>query len=181
VPLSIQVKNGKHADNTQLLQEICLATKRLTPGLTISRISWLHDITSQAAAKRAKTKPKTAKGTLVIGVPTQTLQQSLVRQGIVINAQLFEARLFDHSLILKQCFNCNQWGHTTSACGKKICCGHCAGPHSTKSCSQASTSCTNCRQKHKAWQRQACPTFQAYLVGIQAKKINLLTEIVRIR
>jgi hypothetical protein len=181
VPLSTQVANGKHADNQQLLQEICSATKRLTPGLTISRISWLHDITSHAAAKRAKMKPKTARGTLVIGVPTQALQQSLVRQGIVINAQLFEARLFDHSQIIKQCFNCNQWGHTTSACGKKICCGHCAGPHSTKSCSQTSTSCTNCGQKHKAWQRQACPTFQAYLVGIQAKKINLLTETTRIR
>ena len=181
VPLSIQVAKGKHADNQQLLQEICAATKRLIPELSISRISWLHDITSHAAAKRAERKPKTARGTLVIGVPTQAFQRSLVRQGLVINAQLFEARLFDHSLIIKQCFNCNQWGHTTSACGKKICCGHCAGPHSTTSCSQASTACTNCGQKHKAWQRQACPTFQAYLVGIQAKKINLIAETTRIR
>jgi hypothetical protein len=181
VPLSTQVASGKNGDNQQLIQEICIETRRLIPGLAISRISWLHDITSHTAATRAKGKPATARGTLVIGVPTQIFQQSLIRQGIIINSQLFEARLFDHSIILKQCYNCSQWGHTASACGRKICCGHCAGPHSTRSCTQTKTSCTNCGKPHKAWQRQACPTFQAYLVGTQAKRISLLAETTRIR
>jgi hypothetical protein len=181
VPLATTVASGKHGDNQQLIQEICTATRRQIPGLTISKISWLHDITSHAAAARAKAKPATARGTLIIGVPTQALQQSLVRSGIIIDAQFFEARLFDHGLILKQCYNCNQWGHTTSSCGKPACCGHCAGPHSTRSCPQVKTACTNCGKEHKAWQRQACPTFQAYLTGIQAKKISLLTETTRLR
>lgn len=146
--------------------------------MAINRIRWLHN--PEAQAKRAQPEGKT-RGTLIVSVPTQALQLKIVKNGIIIDSQLFEARLYDHSLQVKQCFKCNQWGHTQTACGKQEKCGQCAGPHATRVCPKERTSCVNCGRQHRAWQRKECNTFQAYLEGIQAKKANLLAQSIRLR
>ena len=116
VPLKTPINSGRNADNSELIQSICEATKRLVPGIAISRIRWLH--APEAQAKRqanpssAQREPEKTRGTLIIGVPTQAIQQKIIKRGIVIESQLFETRLFENSLIVKQCYRCNQWGHT---------------------------------------------------------------------
>ena len=42
-------------------------------------------------------------------------------------------------------------------------------------------SCVNCGKTHKAWQREVCKTFHSYLEGIQARRMVLLTQTLRIR
>jgi hypothetical protein len=178
VPLSLRVNGGQGADNSSLIQEICEGTRRIVPGIAINCIRWLHNPETQA--KRPQDAVKT-KGTLIINLPTQALQLKAVKSGIIIDSQLFEARLFDYSLRVKQCFKCNQWGHTQAACGKQEKCGQCAGPHATRVCPKERISCVNCGRPHRAWQRKECNTFQAYLAGIQAKKANLLAQSMHIR
>lgn len=48
----------------------------------------------------------------------QALQHEVIQKGLVINSQLYDAHLHDHGTQVRQCFNCGQWGHKQSACGK---------------------------------------------------------------
>jgi hypothetical protein len=177
VPLSLDVQNGKDASNTELIREITQATRKILPNLVISRIRWLHDPKTHEKRKQdGKTR-----GSLIVTFPTQALQHEAIRKGVIIGSQLYEARLYDHSLQVKQCFRCSAWGHTQGACGKQPRCGTCAGPHQTKDCPKERVSCTNCGRNHKAWQKQECRTFQTYLQGIQANRIALHGQTAAIR
>ena len=173
VPLSLCVNSRQEVDNSSIIQEICEGTKRTVPRIAINHIRWLHN--PKAQVKHDQTIVKT-KGTLIISLPTQALQLKTVKSGIVINSQLFEAQLYDHRLRVKECFKCNQWGHTQITCAKQEKCGQCAGPHATRACPKERVSCVNCGQSHRAWQQKDCRTFQVYLEGIQAQRANLLVQ-----
>jgi hypothetical protein len=97
-----------------------------------------------------------------------------VARGIVINSELYEARLYDRKMTIKQCFNCQQWGHTQGACAKQARCGQCAGPHNTKDCLKERISCANCGKAHRSWQRSVCPAFQAYHTRVQGLRADAL-------
>lgn len=179
VPLSVRVaceKGGINAQkNAQLAAAICTASKSIAPGLQITRIRWLHkqeDISMQdACEKHTKTR-----GSLLIGFPTQEMQRRAIQGGLVIEAQLFETRPFEQALIATQCFNCQQWGHTQKACGRKARCGQCAGDHATRDCPKERISCANCGKRHRSWQRRECSSFRAYFEGIQRRRIALYTH-----
>ena len=100
---------------------------------------------------------------------------------MIISAQLFEARLHDHSTRVRQCYKCNQWGHTQSACGKQARCGICAGSHNTRECPKERVSCVNCGKPHRAWQRGVCNTFKAFLSTIQGRRAELYARSASIR
>jgi hypothetical protein len=182
VPLSLRVACEKGANNTQLAASICEASKTIAPGLQITTIRWLHAQKEPAGSQReASGKPAKTRGSLIVGFQTQEMQRQAVRGGLVINAQLFEVRLFERELQIVQCFNCQQWGHTQNACGKRTRCGQCAGDHSTRECLKERVSCINCGKQHRAWERHACPTFQAYYERIQARRANLYARTSSIR
>ena len=98
----------------------------------------------------------------------------VTRKGLVIRAEYFKARLYSHSLEMKQCYRCQGWGHTQTACGKQERCGECAGHHLMKDCTKERTSCVNCGKAHRAWQRRACSTFQAFLDDTKRRRIDLI-------
>lgn len=184
VPLSLEVAHGKGSDNATLIKDIKAATSRIAPGIEINRVQWLHDGPGQAKRWERPGVPQRikTKGTLIIGVPTQTIQHQLACQGVVIGAELHPARLADNSTTIKQCFKCNGWGHVQSACGAPAKCGKCAGPHETRDCAETNIRCGNCgKGGHRAWQRRACPTFQTYLTDIELKKILLRERTARLR
>ena len=107
-----------------------------------------------------------------------------LRKGIVIDSQIYDARLFSQSLEVKQCYKCGQWEHTQSACGRKARCGEFAGPHEiheTRGCPKQGVSCCNCGKGHRTWQKAQCKTFQVYLEDIQAKRMRLVAETAAVR
>jgi hypothetical protein len=71
VPLSTQIAGGKDADNTGLAEAIYTGLRGLTPGLQKTWIRWLHDLKEQ---ERRRAAGKT-RGSLIIGFPTQDMQQ----------------------------------------------------------------------------------------------------------
>jgi hypothetical protein len=177
VPLSVTIKNRRDPENENTIREICRANKRMIPSLAINRVRWLHDDKTQEERRRnGKTR-----GTVIMSLPTQELQHEVIRKGIVIDSQIYDARLYSQSLEAKQCYKCSQWGHTQSACGKKARCGECAGPHETRDCPKQRVSCCNCGRGHRAWQKAQCKTFQAYWEDIQAKRVRLVAETAVIR
>lgn len=177
VPLSLDIQNRKSPENEAIIRSICQANKRMMPQIAINRIRWLHnDKAQEERRKNGKTR-----GTVIISFPTQALQHEAIRKGVVIEAQIYDARLYSQGLEVKQCFTCNQWGHTQSACGKQARCGECAGPHQSRDCPKQRVSCCNCGRPHRAWQKRACRLFQTYLEDIQARRVKLVAETAAIR
>ena len=43
VPLVMNIKHGKAVENGEVIKEICMATKKIIPGININRIHWIHD------------------------------------------------------------------------------------------------------------------------------------------
>jgi hypothetical protein len=177
VPINLQVADGPQANNSELATEICEASKSLTPGLKITRVRWLYD---QARLSRMRKEGKTH-GSLLVGFPTQEMQKKAVQGGLVIQAQLHDARLFEMAMIEVQCFRCYGWGHTQAVCKKKARCGRCAGPHQTNNCPQESVSCINCGKKHRAWQRWECRSYQNYHDIVQQRRVNMLAATTKMR
>jgi len=169
VPISLRVEKGRQADNTATIQEIVKQTERLIPGLEITRIQWLRQENANQANnennERTRGSPETRQGdagrthgSLIVSTHTPGMQKLLIQKGIIINGLIYNARLYNHKLRLERCYRCAQWGHTQSTCAAQVCCGHCAGPHDTRHCSnQDQTKCANChRSTHKAWEREDC-------------------------
>lgn len=179
VPLTVRVACEKGADNSQLADAISAASKNMTPGLQITRIRWLHD-QKKRGRNASETQIKT-RGSLIIGFHTQEMQRRAIQGGLVIDAQLFEARPFEKDLLAVRCFKCQAWGHTQSVCRKPVRCGQCAGAHDSRQCPGERTSCANCGQQHRAWQQRECPTSQAYHQGIQNRRIALYSQATSIR
>ena len=147
VPLDTKVACGKQADNGLLAAAICDSSKGLTPGMQIIRIRWLYD-EPQLQRLRAAGKQR---GSLLVGFPTQEIRRKAIQGGLVINAQLFEARQFERGLQETQCFKCQQWGHTQMACSKPARCARCAGPHASRDCPRERILCANCGKAHRTW------------------------------
>jgi hypothetical protein len=181
VPLTLGVSCCKGADNNTIIKDICDGSKKLVPGIAIDNIQWLHSPEAQSRRNGATNAKAKTRGTILIAVPTQAIQTKIIQKGIIIDSQLFDTRLFDHSLRIKQCFRCQEWGHTQSACGKTSRCGQCAAPHTTRDCPKERVSCVNCGKKHRAWQRASCPTYQIYYNRIQAKRAIMYVESGRVR
>jgi hypothetical protein len=177
VPLNTKVASGKQADNSLLAAMICDSSKGLTPGIQITRIRWLYD---EPQLQRLQATGK-QRGSLLVGFPTQDMRRRAIQGGLVINAQLFEARQFERGLQETQCFKCQQWGHTQMACSKPARCALCAGPHASRDCPKERTSCANCGKGHKAWQRRECQAFQTYHETIQRRRVAMLAQSTRTR
>jgi hypothetical protein len=60
---------------------------------------------------------------------------------------------------LKQCFNCQGYGHKANVCTKKVRCGKCAQEHMTRECQSEKRTCVNCKDSHCAWSHE-CPIRQ---------------------
>lgn len=176
-PLTLRVESGKEANNSELINGIRAASRPFVPNLAINRVRWLH------APKEHEVRVAAGKtrGTLILSLPTQAMQHEVVRKGLAIEAQFYEARLFDHGIEVKQCFRCGQWGHTQSACGKPEKCGQCAGDHRTEGCIADRVSCSNCGRAHRTWQKKECKTYERYLEGIKQRRALLAAQSIRLR
>jgi hypothetical protein len=177
VPLATRVACGKQADNGSLAISICEASKQLSPGLRITRIFWLYN-DKQVTRMREAGKPR---GSLLIGVSTEEMRRTAIKGGIVIDAQLFEARYFETAFRKVQCFKCQQWGHTQAACVKPARCGICAGHHDSRNCPGDRISCANCGERHKAWNQEPCRAYQRYHESIQRRRADAQAQAIRMR
>jgi len=172
VSLFTSIDNGKSANNTALMQGMCNAFRIIILTLSINKIHWLH------TPKQHKSHLQIGKtrGTIVVSLPTQTLQHEVIQKGIVINSQLYDVHLHDHDTQIRQCFNCEQWGHTQSVCRKTVKCSICADTHQTMDCLKKRVLCMNCEQAHKTWQKAVCKIFKSFLTTCQEKRVALAAK-----
>ena len=170
VPRSLAIQEGKEANNSTLLRELSTANGKITPGIQFTRISWIPQRLDQ---------PTKTRGSLILSVANHEHQKEVVRRGVVIEGQLFQARLYDFNLRLTRCFNCSRWGHTQGQCPEPHpTCGHCGEQHTTKECQNTrATFCANCKSRsHKAWEVKHCRVFQHLKMQTRQRRISLLYE-----
>ena len=171
VPLSLGVKSGKDADNSSLLKQLSTQTGKLVSGVQFTRVGWIPNKPKQLAPK--------ARSSLILGVHSAEHQEECIRKGILIEGQLYAARLYDYGLQMVRCFRCSRWGHTSTHCkAPQPICGHCALPHDTNNCPDPSaTHCINCKEKtHKAWEKRTCPVGRDIYNRTQRLRTSLLAR-----
>ena len=170
VPRSLAVQEGKDANNSALLRELSTANGKIIPGIQLTRVSWIHQ--QPPASQLQKTR-----GSLILSIANHEHQAEAVRRGVVIEGQLFQARLYDYSLRLTRCFKCSRWGHAQGHCpAPHHTCGHCGGQHDTRECQNTgATFCANCKSRsHKAWEVRDCRAYQHLKEQTRQHRVSLL-------
>ena len=77
---------------------------------------------------------------------------NLVRRRAKVGQRQLGAKLYAPQTQLKQCFNCQGYGHKTAVCNRKARCGRCSEEHQTRECKDPDTlKCALCDGKHCAW------------------------------
>jgi hypothetical protein len=76
--------------------------------------------------------------------------------GIYIGHRRHSAERYTPQCQIKQCFNCQGYGHKADSCTRTVKCGKCGQNHETKKCSSDSLQCIQCKGLHAAWHHE-CP------------------------
>jgi hypothetical protein len=74
VPHSLGVAGGKSADNAEVIRKICTESKKVTLGLVIDYVKWLHVLEVQ----RARVGPLKTRGSLIFTLPSKAMQLQTV-------------------------------------------------------------------------------------------------------
>lgn len=106
-------------------------------------------------------------------------------KSIDVNYLILNHRIIDHLIVhwqklnknqrqITQCYNCQQYGHTSRNCGRPYKCVKCTEDHKPGECSRTSKedgdpSCVNCKGNHTANSRQ-CEFYKKYKEKIDAVK-----------
>lgn len=109
---------------------------------------------SSAATKQPTTFVK-------VSILNETIADKLLNEGITLFEFLkFKCEKAHIPQTATQCFNCQLFGHTQTNCKAPPKCHKCAGPHSSKTCTQTTDpKCANCGGPHMASSR-FCPTYR---------------------
>lgn len=96
----------------------------------------------------------------------------IIDEDLVWQAELCPAERYERQCRLKQCFQCQKYGHIGTQCKAAKTCGYCAQEHSSWECPtktnlEATRKCAVCHGAHEAWSRE-CPTRKEEVAKIQA-------------
>lgn len=108
--------------------------------------------------KRAKNKGAPTHSIIVFTADPKEANECII-YGINIEHRRYAADRYAPQCQIKQCFNCQGYGHKADTCTRVVKCGKCAQSHETKKCSSSLLQCTHCKGPHAAWDHE-CPTRQ---------------------
>jgi len=105
---------------------------------------------------------------------TESLEEAnkCIDDQVIIEGRLFGTDRYTPQCQIKQCFNCQAYGHKADICKKKPVCGKCAQEHETRSCASEETKCANCKDAHFAWNHQ-CPRRKEVSQNMEARKSKI--------
>jgi hypothetical protein len=117
----------------------------------IKKLNWLRS-------------PVEKSGLLVAEFSSPVAANTAIDRGVLWDGNCLSAVLYDRATCVRQCRNCQKWGHIATTCptNTKPTCVYCAGEHLSRSCSQKACStlnkfkCANCGGAHAAWATE-CP------------------------
>jgi hypothetical protein len=87
-----------------------------------------------------------------------------------------QSERYERQCRLKQCFQCQKYGHIGTQCKAAKTCGYCALEHNSRDCPtkadrDAARKCAACHGAHEAWSQQ-CPIRKEELARAKAAYVN---------
>lgn len=82
-----------------------------------------------------------------------------IMDGVRIENRIYPAERYTPQCQIRQCYNCQGYGHRADACTKAPKCGKCAQEHETRKCNNSrneTPACAQCGGPHTAWHYD-CP------------------------
>jgi hypothetical protein len=158
VPVSrVNVNN-----QAQIIEQIKMENNCIIKGMEIKFVGWLSPKTIQN--KKASS--------LIVEFTKPEHANMAIDEGLIIEAAMQQCEYYDRGCKLKQCFNCQQYGHIGSQCTATQACSYCAEAHNAKECEKrmahppAEPKCAVCNGKHTSWSN-ACKKRQEEQIKIK--------------
>ncbi|OKP14957.1 hypothetical protein PENSUB_4302, partial [Penicillium subrubescens] len=107
----------------------------------ITKVSWLRI-------------PSKKSGSLVVEFTSPVPANVAIDKGVLWDCDNLTAKVYDRSARVRQCFNCQQYGHIGTTCANTAKCVYCAEGHQSRDCPRKDTQenkCANCEGVHAAW------------------------------
>lgn len=109
---------------------------------------------------------------LVIECENAYQANAAIDEGLVIGSELKICRVYNRACRIQQCFNCQNYGHSTPQCVKPIACCYCAGAHISKECKgKPAAKCAACGGNHEAYDRK-CHERKKEIVRITTARLS---------
>jgi hypothetical protein len=108
----------------------------------ITKISWLRIPEGKKA------------GSLVLEFTSPVPANTAIDKGALWDCSSLSVILYDRDARVRQCFNCQQFGHIGATCANNVRCVYCAEGHQSRDCPSKDTQenkCANCEGAHAAW------------------------------
>ncbi|EKG09040.1 Zinc finger CCHC-type protein [Macrophomina phaseolina MS6] len=151
----VHTKSIDLSDMENAIKLLQVENKPLLPNAEIRYVGWL-----------TKASPNKKASSLVVEFSRAEDANVAITGGMVWQAEMLSCELYDRTCKIKQCFNCQKYGHIGTQCQAPQACGYCAGQHSSKECGQkedpnaerkcAACKCAACKRSHTAWSA-VCP------------------------
>ena len=138
-------------DKFERIKDCIMADNRpFIPKADIRYIGWL-----------TRSAPNKAASSIIIEFSQPDDANKIIDEGLW-QGELFQCERYERQCRLKQCFNCQKYGHIGTQCKATTACGYCAQEHSSRDCPTksergAARKCAVCHGGHEAWNQQ-CPT-----------------------
>jgi len=131
------------------------------PNADIKYIGWL----SRAALTKSAS-------TIIVEFTNPEDANKIIDEGLIWQGEVFQCERYDRKCRLKQCYNCQRYGHIGTQCKASTACGYCAEAHGSRDCptkadKSATRKCAACKGAHEAWNNR-CPVRKTELSKVKA-------------
>lgn len=159
---AVRIADIDISNQSEAIQGILEQNSKMHKNASILRVSWIK--------KAAEIKK--AFSSLIIETASPNTANDFIKNGLIFNQEIKTCEYFCKESRILQCFNCQQYGHMTRACRNPTRCGHCAGAHNTRECSdqgRTQKKCASCgKPGHEAWARECHIRVQHRLAASQS-------------
>lgn len=157
----IRTKSMDMAKFNETRVELLQDNKPFIPNAEIKYIGWL--------SKSALTKSASS---IIVEFTKPEDANKIIDEGLIWQGEAFQCERYDRQCRLKQCYNCQKYGHIGTQCKASIACGYCSEQHSSRDCptkadKSATRKCAACQGPHEAWNNR-CPVRKTELCKIKA-------------
>jgi len=116
--------------------------------------------------------PNASAQSIIIFVEDPAKADECISHGIYIGKQNHAAERYMPQCQIKQCFNCQGYGHTAGICTGKKACGNCGKDHETRECKNEEAHCVQCQGPHPAWHHE-CPVRKRESMRLESMRDEL--------
>lgn len=119
-------------------------------------LSWDHQPIKIIRIERfTRPPPRNNSPNIQERIPTETIKFVFEGERLPTQLKIFKTivKITPFEPRLKQCRNCQRLGHLEKQCRGKIRCPICAEEHGEKDCDKNKTFCANCKEQHRATDR----------------------------